>query len=699
MLMNYLTNNNGWNFMSGWYIKNHEYSYLGCVNSFRTVYTNSCEPQNSLEGFQTTACDESSDCSECIIPSEDDVESDCKSIVPYSPKKYSIVPFSPSKNENNSNVFYSVNITSDDPQSENEAQSENDPQSENEYQNENEVCFDGSIKILRDYYHDNKNSNNSSKKGSKKGERSKESKEKHYREWLGCDPNVFFKEFGLMEKEFSRAILSVSYDGYEAHTKMRSLTFKFINPDCVLIIPHLYASLRLLVKNCDYLNFGFHKVLISQGILYDPERVFYLHRNIFVDNDYTPINILRKMVKVGLKTLVNPESVEDDDPGYYGLESVDEIRIKVWNMDLVENKSIKLNEADKSVYDLKTGEKIDFAKGFKEKVNSSPSLAKKVKGLTKSTKTLGKRKFHTSAQVSANASLIGKLKPIKSLSGFGTGDIETVNINDFQIPVSISACYGDQTLYFEVDRNLFHSNCEESVQQMFNEYFDMTIKQRNKIIFYHNLGRFDGRYIYERLIKYSKKEGRLDSVKCLIDTDKSFISIKYLYNDKGESITFQDSLRLFGVSLKKLCKVYNVEGKLSDYNIEFNKLDILDKPEQLSLLRLYSVQDSKCLYDALKKAQEIYFNNYSVDISKVLSTASLSKKIFRTHFMDNPIPSLNGMTDAFVREGYFGGGTDVYHLHGRDLYYYDVNSLYPYVMKKKCQLSLLKDMVHVKKWI
>jgi len=37
--------------------------------------------------------------------------------------------------------------------------------------------------------------------------------------------------------------------------------------------------------------------------------------------------------------------------------------------------------------------------------------------------------------------------------------------------------------------------------------------------------------------------------------------------------------------------------------------------------------------------------------------------------------------DAFIRRGYFGGHTDVYKPKGENLYYYDVNSLYPYVMK------------------
>jgi hypothetical protein len=126
--------------------------------------------------------------------------------------------------------------------------------------------------------------------------------------------------------------------------------------------------------------------------------------------------------------------------------------------------------------------------------------------------------------------------------------------------------------------------------------------------------------------------------------------------------------------------------------MEFNNLDLFNKPELLNDLRTYSMQDSKALYDALKKAQEIYFANYSVDITGSLSTAALSKKIFRTHFLKKPIPTLNGLMDSFVRQGYFGGATDVYNKIGKNLYYYDVNSLYPFVIHNKMPTRIIKNM-------
>lgn len=46
-----------------------------------------------------------------------------------------------------------------------------------------------------------------------------------------------------------------------------------------------------------------------------------------------------------------------------------------------------------------------------------------------------------------------------------------------------------------------------------------------------------------------------------------------------------------------------------------------------------------------------------------------------------PIHIPNKNEDSFLRKAYYGGHTDVYRPYGEHLYYYDVNSLYPFVMK------------------
>ena len=50
---------------------------------------------------------------------------------------------------------------------------------------------------------------------------------------------------------------------------------------------------------------------------------------------------------------------------------------------------------------------------------------------------------------------------------------------------------------------------------------------------------------------------------------------------------------------------------------------------------------------------------------------------------------MNGITDTFVRNSYFGGAVDCYKCYGKDLYYYDVNSLYPFAMLKPMPFNLI----------
>jgi DNA polymerase elongation subunit (family B) len=99
----------------------------------------------------------------------------------------------------------------------------------------------------------------------------------------------------------------------------------------------------------------------------------------------------------------------------------------------------------------------------------------------------------------------------------------------------------------------------------------------------------------------------------------------------------------------------------------------------------YMIQDIRLLGGIMLKAQEIYISNYSVDIVSKLTVSSLALTIFRTQYYDVEsfpihIPSMN--EDTFIRRGYYGGHADAYIPHGENLYYYDVNSLYPFIMKE-----------------
>jgi len=75
-----------------------------------------------------------------------------------------------------------------------------------------------------------------------------------------------------------------------------------------------------------------------------------------------------------------------------------------------------------------------------------------------------------------------------------------------------------------------------------------------------------------------------------------------------------------------------------------------------------------------------------MNIHKYPTLSSLAFAIFRTHFLrENEIPQLSGKIAKDIRQSYTGGAVDMYipeNEEGEKVYAYDVNSLYPFVMKE-----------------
>lgn len=80
------------------------------------------------------------------------------------------------------------------------------------------------------------------------------------------------------------------------------------------------------------------------------------------------------------------------------------------------------------------------------------------------------------------------------------------------------------------------------------------------------------------------------------------------------------------------------------------------------------------------------FDIFNISIHKFPTLSSLAFSIYRTHFLSNDtIPQLSGQIEKDIRQSYTGGAVDMYIPRppkGEKIYCYDVNSLYPYVMKE-----------------
>lgn len=277
----------------------------------------------------------------------------------------------------------------------------------------------------------------------------------------------------------------------------------------------------------------------------------------------------------------------------------------------------------------------------------------------------------------------------------GAIDIETIEFNNNQLPISISFSYNINkkifTIFKIIDCNLLLIDSNKAVKLLWLNFMNELneLKLHKCIIFYHNLGSFDGYFIFKGLLELPEID--INKVNSIIDDFHRFINIEIFWKDS--KFIFKDSLRIFPISLQELCSLFAIEGKLHPYNPQFNKQSLFD-PENKNLLNQfieYAKQDSISLLKALIKAQNIYIDEHEVDIATIWSTSTLSLKIFRQKFLDIDIPILTNKLDDIIRLSYLGGSTDYFLKYGENLKHYDVNSLYPKAMCNPMPLQYLGE--------
>jgi len=102
------------------------------------------------------------------------------------------------------------------------------------------------------------------------------------------------------------------------------------------------------------------------------------------------------------------------------------------------------------------------------------------------------------------------------------------------------------------------------------------------------------------------------------------------------------------------------------------------KPEWLP----YLISDCKGLYQVLDIYERYLMKNFQVSLNRQITIAQLSMQIFKQKFLKLSLPNYVSREDD-MRKAYYGGRTEIFKMRGKKLFYYDVNSLYPFVMRNK----------------
>jgi len=209
----------------------------------------------------------------------------------------------------------------------------------------------------------------------------------------------------------------------------------------------------------------------------------------------------------------------------------------------------------------------------------------------------------------------------------------------------------------------FYDGKEYRVFKRIDDYLDFLItKERNGTqVYFHNGGRYDFLFLIEKLLERGDVK--------FVNKSSGLISI--VFRKGNIRIEFRDSYNLLPYSLEKLIEVYGIEEK--KVSVDFNK------EHKYSDKRLHSHLKNDCiaLYKILKE-----FENREGFLS--LTIASHAMKQFEKKFFKGDFWNVNDKFDNYFRTYYYRGGrVEVYKGFGKNLYYYDINSLYPYVMREK----------------
>lgn len=297
------------------------------------------------------------------------------------------------------------------------------------------------------------------------------------------------------------------------------------------------------------------------------------------------------------------------------------------------------------------------------------------------------------------------LKPIKPsilrTTKFITMDLETRILGGIMSPYCVSIFDGNKMKSFYLtEYSSPLEMLENSIKYLMKRKYD------HYKVYLHNFSHFDGIFLIKILSNLS------NDIKPII-RDGRIIDLRFIFDTNKYSIYFRDSYLLLPSSLKKLAKNFNVEDKgvfpysfVNDESIKLNYEGLIPEfkyynditKESYDSLRLkyskevwslrnetikYCEQDCKTLYKIIDSFSIKIFKLFRLDILNYPTLSSLAFGIYRCKFLgDAKIPLIHGDMFNDIKKGYTGGAVDVFKPYGKNIYRYDVNSLYPYVMKE-----------------
>ena len=295
------------------------------------------------------------------------------------------------------------------------------------------------------------------------------------------------------------------------------------------------------------------------------------------------------------------------------------------------------------------------------------------------------------------------IKPLKESkkkgTKFGIIDIETYMEGEKMVPYACGYKTEDKEKVFYITEYI-------TEQKMFDDLFRDICRSKYKgYTFYcHNLSGFDSVFLLNNLPNNIIGE-------ILKDSNNRILSITLKF--KSSLIRIFDSYQILPFSLKTISTSFGLKTKKGDFPYLFINKDTLNytgETPNISYFKdisieeynkknktfdvkketfVYLLKDLKSLFEAIEIYREFFYKNFKIDILKLPTLPSIAFSIFRTVYLQPNLSTtdrsfevmrLTGNVARNIKTGYYGGRCEVFKPHGTELYHYDINSLYPYVM-------------------
>jgi hypothetical protein len=301
-------------------------------------------------------------------------------------------------------------------------------------------------------------------------------------------------------------------------------------------------------------------------------------------------------------------------------------------------------------------------------------------------------------------------------TNIGVLDLETYEVD------GLAKCYAIG-FYSSLDENTktYYINKDLDSVELINRCFEEILRPKYKdtVFYVHNLGRFDAPFILKSLTLFNKtNQGMVNPYKIeSINRDANILKliIKRKFDNKIRTVKIQDSAAILPRSLRDLCYDYKVDTVKSYFPYDFTTKDTLFYVGQTPDINYYKdikIEDymnlykeewslkDECLsyldkdlislYQVLVKVNKSIHFLFNMQMTDSLTVSGLAMRLFLTKYYnpnDKSIPLIisKSVFDD-IHKSYYGGRVEVYNptninstnTINKTLYYYDVNSLYPY---------------------